>query len=53
MFNRLEHLSEGVATRDYAIGRLIDLGVRRDLCMNLGMVRTSSRIPRMECITFA
>jgi len=29
MFDRLEHLSECVATRDYAIGRLIDLDVRR------------------------
>ena len=28
-FNRLEHLGEGVKTRDYAIGRLIDLDVRR------------------------
>ena len=28
MFNRLEHLCECVETRDYSIGRLIDLDVR-------------------------
>ena len=28
IFNRLEHLGEDVGTRDYAIGRLIDLVVR-------------------------
>jgi len=37
MLNRLEHVSECVATRDHAIGRLIDLDVRRistDWAMN-------------------
>ena len=28
-FNRLEHLGEYVATRDHAIGRLVDLDVRK------------------------
>jgi len=28
MFDRLKHLGKGTATRDYAIGRLIDLDVR-------------------------
>ena len=28
IFNRLEHVGERVATRDYAIGRLIGLDVR-------------------------
>jgi len=29
MFNRLEHLGECITTCDYAIGRLIDLDVRK------------------------
>ena len=29
MFHRLEHLGEYVETRDYAIGGLIDMDVRR------------------------
>ena len=29
MFHRFEHLGECVETRDYTIGRLIDLDVRR------------------------
>ena len=29
IFNRLEHLGEYVVTRDYAVGGLIDLDVRR------------------------
>ena len=52
MFNRLEHLSECVATRDYAIGSLIDLGVRQNLCMSLGMVHTFKMTPRVKCIAF-
>jgi hypothetical protein len=29
MFHRLEHIGEYVVTRDYAIGGLIDMDVRR------------------------
>ena len=45
MFHRFEHLSKYVVTRDYTIGGLIDMNVRRMTTCDLGMAHTFSRIP--------